>query len=141
MRKKYLAVFRIIILLKAQDMSWDTNGLPVRQGVHIEWQRTMCPAEPGSMIFVWSDTRYGSRNIFAQKVDSSGSLLWGTGGSDVTNLPGRQEDPVAITDGDGGATIRARGIHDIGYVYHAEFSRGYLFTATREGLQIFEIDE
>jgi len=104
MRKIYLALM-IVTILKAQDMSWDSNGLPIRQGVHIEWQRTVCPGEPGSMIFVWSDTRYGSRNIFAQKVDSSGSLLWGTGGSDVTNLPGRQEDPVAITDGDGGAFI------------------------------------
>ena len=34
-----------------------------------------------------------------------------------------------------------RGIHDIGYVYHSEFSNGYLFAATREGLQIFEIEE
>jgi len=88
-----------------QEMIWQENGIPIRQGVHIEWQRTLCPGEPGNMIFVWSDTRYGSRNIFAQKVDSTGSLLWGTGGAAVTNLPGRQEDPVAITDGDGGAFI------------------------------------
>ena len=38
-------------------------------------------------------------------------------------------------------SIEARGIHAIGYVYHAEFSNGYLFSASREGLQIFEIDE
>ena len=37
--------------------------------------------------------------------------------------------------------VQERGIHDIGYVYHSEFSNGYLFAATREGLQIFEIDE
>ena len=76
MRNNYLAAFMIFILLKAQDMSWDPNGLPIRQGVHIEWQRTVCPGEPGSMIFVWSDTRYGSRNVFAQKVDSSGSVSY-----------------------------------------------------------------
>ena len=38
-------------------------------------------------------------------------------------------------------SIYEKGIHDIGYVYHAEFSKGYLFAATREGLQIFEIVE
>jgi hypothetical protein len=38
-------------------------------------------------------------------------------------------------------TIKERGIHDIGYVYHAEFASGYLFAATREGLQIYEIVE
>ena len=39
------------------------------------------------------------------------------------------------------SAVEERGIHDIGYVYHAEFSNGYLYAATREGLQIFEIDE
>lgn len=34
-----------------------------------------------------------------------------------------------------------RGIHDIGYVYHSEFANGYLFAASREGLQILEIEE
>ena len=48
MRKIYLALM-IATILKAQDMSWDSNGLPIRQGVHIEWQRTVCPGEPGSM--------------------------------------------------------------------------------------------
>ena len=48
---------------------------------------------------------------------------------------------LALYEPDGNTTISARGIHDIGYVYHAEFSGGYLFVATREGLQIFEIDE
>ena len=71
MRKIYLALM-IVTFLNAQDMFWEPNGFPIRQGVHIEWQRTLCPGEPGSIIFVWSDTRYGSRNVFAQKV----SLLW-----------------------------------------------------------------
>ncbi len=35
--------------------------------------------------------------------------------------------------------VEAKGIHDIGYVYHAEFANGALFAATREGLQILEI--
>ena len=36
--------------------------------------------------------------------------------------------------------IESRGIHNIGYVYHAEFYNNYLFAASREGLQIFQID-
>ena len=56
--------------------------------------------ERGFFVF---DTRFGMRNIFAHKIDQDGNLLWGSNGSVVTNLPGRQEDPVAITDGSGGA--------------------------------------
>ena len=48
---------------------------------------------------------------------------------------------LALYEPDGNTAINSRGIHDIGYAYHAEFSGGYLFAATREGLQIFEIDE
>ncbi|GIS71885.1 MAG: hypothetical protein CM1200mP10_14620 [Candidatus Neomarinimicrobiota bacterium] len=69
MRKIYLALI-FFFFFKSARYLWDTNGLPIRQGVHIEWQRTVCPGDPGSMFFVWSDTRYGSRNVFAQKVVS-----------------------------------------------------------------------
>ena len=48
---------------------------------------------------------------------------------------------LALYEAGADLRIRERGIHDIGYVYHAEFSNGYLFAATREGLQILEIIE
>ena len=63
--------FIFLSFVIGQDMVWQNNGIPIRQGVHIEWQRTVCPGESGSMIFVLSETRYGRRNVFAQKVDSS----------------------------------------------------------------------
>ena len=81
------------------------DGYPIRQGVHIEWYRTVSPGNSGEAIFVWSDTRYGMRNIFAHKINQNGDLLWGETGAVVTNLPGRQEDPVSITDGSGGVYI------------------------------------
>ena len=45
-----------------------TTATPIRQGVHIEWYRTVCPGDDGSAIFVWSDTRFGMRNVFAHKI-------------------------------------------------------------------------
>ena len=81
------------------------DGAPIRQCVHIEWYRTVSPGNSGEAIFVWSDTRYGMRNIFAHKINQDGELLWGESGAVVTDLPGRQEDPVSITDGNGGVFI------------------------------------
>lgn len=92
-------------MLYGQTVQWDSNGLPIRQGVHIEWQKTVCPGGDGSSILFWSDTRNGNRDIFAQKVSFSGDLFWGENGIAITNLPGRQEDPVAIEDGNGGAFV------------------------------------
>ena len=87
------------------------DGAPIRQGVHIEWYRTVSPGNSGEAIFVWSDTRYGMRNIFAHKINQDGELLWGESGAVVTDLPGRQEDPVSITDGNGGVFIALSLIH------------------------------
>ena len=56
------------------------DGAPIRQGVHIEWYRTVAPGNNGEAIFVWSDTRYGMRNIFAHKVNQDGDLMWGDNG-------------------------------------------------------------
>ena len=102
--KKALALVSVISLLFSTG--FDTqDGAPIRQGVHIEWYRTVAPGSNGEAVFVWSDTRYGMRNIFAHKIDQNGQLLWGEQGAVVTDLPGRQEDPVAITDGSGGVFI------------------------------------
>ena len=54
---------------------WTDDGVSVRQGIHIEWQRTGDNGNDGEMIFAWSDTRYGGRDIYAQKVDVNGNPL------------------------------------------------------------------
>ncbi|MFQ6613351.1 MAG: T9SS type A sorting domain-containing protein [Fidelibacterota bacterium] len=95
----------LISILSAADLWNNSNGVPIRQGIAVEWQRTICPGENGSLIVIWSDTRFGSRNIFAQKIHPDGTLSWTDEGIAVTRLPGRQEDPVAIEDGQGGAFI------------------------------------
>ena len=47
---------------------------------------------------------------------------------------------ISLYDRISNDNIESRGIHNIGYVYHAEFYNNYLFAACREGLQIFQID-
>jgi len=102
--KKLSLILLAFTVSFAQDFS-SATGAPIRQGVHIEWFRTVAPGHAGEAIFVWSDTRFGMRNIFAHKVSQTGEFLWGESGAVVTDLPGRQEDPVAITDGNGGTFI------------------------------------
>ncbi|MBC8374638.1 MAG: T9SS type A sorting domain-containing protein [FCB group bacterium] len=87
------------------EFEWIENGVPVRQGVHIEWQRTGDSGNSGEMIFGWSDTRTGDRDIYLQKIDTSGTKLWGDTGIRATIADGRQEDPVLVSDGSGGAFL------------------------------------
>ena len=52
--------FIFLSLIKADAFTFD-QASPIRQGVHVEWYRTVAPSLDGSAIFVWSDTRYGVR--------------------------------------------------------------------------------
>ena len=47
---------------------------------------------------------------------------------------------ISLYDRISNDNIESRGIHNIGYVYHTEFYNNYLFAASREGLQIFQVD-
>ena len=100
--KLYIIIFFSLIF---SQYDWNDNGVSVRQGIHIEWQRTGDNGNDGEMIFAWSDTRYGGRDIYVQKVDVNGNPLWGLEGSPVVLEDGRQEDPILVTDGNGGAYI------------------------------------
>jgi len=93
------------------------DGVAVRQGYHIEWQRTAEEGGPGELIVSWSDTRFGMRDLFAQKIDLAAPgdpAVWSSNDPDhggfvdafiVNDDVIRQEDPVLISDGAGGAII------------------------------------
>ena len=87
------------------QFDWPDNGAPIRQGLHIEWQRTGDANSDGSMIYAWSDCRNGIRDVIAQKIDVDGNNLWGENGVVVVKAEGRQEDPQLVSDNNGGAYI------------------------------------
>jgi len=89
----------------SQSFGWQENGVPVRQGAHIEWSRTGDVGENGTMIFGWTDTRTGDRDVYAQKFDSDGNKLWDEDGLIVIRFSGRQEDPIFISDDGGGVYV------------------------------------
>ena len=73
-------IFYIILMLTAMyaQFDWQDDGAPIRQGLHIEWQRTGDANSDGTMIYAWSDCRNGVRDVVVQKVDLDGNNLWET---------------------------------------------------------------
>lgn len=90
--------------LQVQIM-WQENGIPIRQGINIEWSRAAAIMNDNSVVYTWSDTKNGDRGLFAQKVNSSGNLLWEEGGVTVNDASNRQEDGVVIETTDGGVIL------------------------------------
>jgi len=91
-------VFAGLFSFLMANVEWD-DSLPIRQGVNIEWSRTAASIDEG-VVYVWSDTRHGERDLYAQLISPTGEKLWGEHGLLVSNKPDRQEDPVIITTSD-----------------------------------------
>ena len=99
-----LILFLMVGVLLAQVPTMWNNETAIRQGVNIEWFRTATNTNDGAVVYVWSDTKLGERDVWAQKLDSSGTHLWGEPIL-VDGKASRQEDPVVIGTTDGGVII------------------------------------
>jgi len=75
------------------------DAVAIRQGVNIEWFRTGVDASDGGSVYVWSDTKQGDRDLWAQKVDAAGNMVWGNPVL-VDGKVDRQEDPVITRTSD-----------------------------------------
>ena len=79
----------------------------VDDGPHSLWHYETIADGAGGAIVIWKDTEGGGAPgvIYAQRVDSSGTLLWGPSGKVVSDASEYAKNPVAVTDGTGGAII------------------------------------
>lgn len=104
---RYLAAGLVFFVAAQQALSqyaplhWSQDGIRIRQGYHIEWQRSGEQDQDGNVVYTWSDTRLGDRDVYAQKVSPDGVKLWGDDGKLIIAKPGRQEDPSLIPTGFG----------------------------------------
>ncbi|MBS1261017.1 MAG: hypothetical protein MAG453_00336 [Calditrichaeota bacterium] len=87
---------------RADFRVWEPmDGIPVRQGYHIEWYRSATADDNGNFCMVWSDTRLGGRDLYGQVVTSDGDHLWDEDGKLLAAEFSRQEDPHVMPDGNG----------------------------------------
>jgi hypothetical protein len=64
------------------------------------------PDGAGGAIITWYEYRGNNSAIYAQRVDSSGKVLWTTGGVPIRSISGSSAyDPRIASDGAGGAII------------------------------------
>ena len=101
MSVKHISLAILLLMLVAllpAALQW-SEPIAVRQGVNIEWFRTGTETNDGGAIYVWSDTKLGERDLWAQKVDANGNLVWGSPVL-VDGKPDRQEDPVITRTSD-----------------------------------------
>ncbi len=89
----------------AGEMLLQDDGLPLCKATGHQYYPKIVPSPGGEVIVAWQDKRAGNFDIYAQRVNTLGDLLWTPNGILVCNTEFDQVDPVVTADGNGGAII------------------------------------
>jgi PKD repeat protein len=88
-------------------LAWQTNGVPICTAANEQLYPELVSDGSGGTIIIWLDGRTGSGyDIYAQRVNSTGSTLWTTNGVLIYSALLYPDNPPTIaSDGSGGAII------------------------------------
>lgn len=86
---------------------WMADGVPISTAANNQEFPQLIRDGSGGAIFTWQDFRSGLTNadIYAQRIGSSGSVLWMAEGTAICTAVNDQNVPQLISDGSGGAII------------------------------------
>lgn len=82
-----------------------TTNTPLHQNFSATETIVSASDGAGGAIFAWADQRNGNWDIFAQRLDASGTRLWGNNGVAVCTDAGEQRSPVIAAIPQGGVVI------------------------------------
>ncbi|MES2762746.1 MAG: T9SS type A sorting domain-containing protein [Bacteroidota bacterium] len=115
------------------NVLWTTNGIAVCSKTTNQKNPKISSDNAGGAIIVWEDSLNNYWDISAQRISSTGTLLWTTNGVNICNSPNAQNNPKIDVDGLGGAIItwqdkRNNADYDI-YAQRIDNSGASLWTA------------
>ncbi|MBS0010090.1 MAG: T9SS type A sorting domain-containing protein [Bacteroidales bacterium] len=87
------------------EFQWTEHGIPVCSAAQNQQSAAIVSDGEGGAIIVWQDERNGTHDIYAQRLNGSGEMLWAANGVAVTTATNNQSEPVAISDNAGGIII------------------------------------
>ena len=88
------------------DIKWVINGIPVCTSDGEQKNPHICSDGSGGAIIAWEDNRSNSSyDIYAQRIDPNGNILWIPNGTEVCVSNNNQEGAQLCNDGSGGAVI------------------------------------
>ena len=88
-------------------MLWTTNGVSVCTVVFEQNNISMISDGLGGAILTWQDYRSnnGFADVYSQRVNTLGAVLWGSNGIAVCNEASSQISPKMVSDGSAGAFV------------------------------------
>jgi len=90
----------------AGSVEWTTNGVAVCTATKYKYGPMIVSDGYEGAIITWFDSRNGTDyDIYAQRINSSGTVQWTTNGVPIDTTTGNQDYPTLTSDGSGGAII------------------------------------
>ncbi len=87
-------------------VQWTSNGVAICTASDSQYLPKMISDGSSGAIITWHDYRSGSGyDIYAQRINSGGTVQWTSDGVVITNASQTQQDPDITSDGSGGAII------------------------------------
>lgn len=87
-------------------VQWTTNGIPVCTASGDQQSITAVPDGSGGVIVAWFDKRNNNPNLYSQRIQSNGTMLWATNGVQVCGSDHVYESRTALVgDSTGGAVV------------------------------------
>ncbi|MGD1048963.1 MAG: FlgD immunoglobulin-like domain containing protein [Candidatus Krumholzibacteriaceae bacterium] len=83
---------------------WTTDGVAICLATAAQYP-TIVSDGSGGAIVTWFDRRSGNYDIYAQRVNASGTVQWTANGVALCTATGDQEIPQMISDGSSGAVV------------------------------------
>jgi hypothetical protein len=101
---RFLLLPALVLVTVQLHAQWQPDGLLMSGAANHQLNHVVVSDSIGAIV-VWEDYRSGEADIYARKVNSAGALLWSADGIAVCSVIKPQFNPVAISDGAGGAIV------------------------------------
>ncbi|MBK6832482.1 MAG: hypothetical protein IPG92_17900, partial [Flavobacteriales bacterium] len=87
-------------------VQWTADGIAICTAASDQWSPEIIGDGAGTAIITWEDNRSGAGlDIYAQRLNSSGAILWMANGVPICSAIDSQRYPVVVGDGTGGAIV------------------------------------
>jgi len=90
---------------EAGNILWENDAIAISKNTGNQSNAKIIASKNGSFIVVWQDDSKGNLDIFAQRINNGGALLFGPSGIEISSEEKNQIFPEITTDSNGGAII------------------------------------
>lgn len=106
MKVRHLVFLSLLLTVPTQGRAqWQRDGAPLSAAAGMQHFSKSVSDGVGGMIVTWMDVRGTVFDIYAQRINSSGVVLWQVNGVAICAAAGNQFGPTIVSDGANGAII------------------------------------